>query len=289
MTEKEWAAFLSRQDMIWTAAPEKWEDGAFIGNGRMGAMIYRDPADGGMMLELGRNDIYDNRDEEAEGAASLFSNERLPVGRLYLRLKGQMKSWKMRLDLWGAALCFSAETTAGSVAGEIFACADRQLIAGQFQTSGSERAEWEFVPAVSESPRQAYGIHHQDPARIQKGFRPNPPARQWKEGDICFALQELSRGAGIATAFRRAARKNGKIVLARLKSLAGEPLRLAGAGDLKPREPEGCCIYKTAEGDWFTDNLAAGEEISFFCEGEETVLEPVEQKFHKGFRYGISD
>jgi AraC-like DNA-binding protein len=36
----DWASFLERHDMTWSVKPISWNEGAFIGTGTIGAMIY---------------------------------------------------------------------------------------------------------------------------------------------------------------------------------------------------------------------------------------------------------
>lgn len=38
-THIDWPAFLSRHDMLWQTKPISWDEGVFIGNGLLGAMI----------------------------------------------------------------------------------------------------------------------------------------------------------------------------------------------------------------------------------------------------------
>ena len=35
-----WKEFIGRQDMIWETLPEYWYESAYMGNGRLGLMIY---------------------------------------------------------------------------------------------------------------------------------------------------------------------------------------------------------------------------------------------------------
>jgi len=63
----EWPAFLAQQDPIWERLPETWMEGTFIGNGRLGAMIYRghgesEPGADVLAWTIGRSDLYDDRD-----------------------------------------------------------------------------------------------------------------------------------------------------------------------------------------------------------------------------------
>jgi alpha-L-fucosidase 2 len=36
----DWPAFLGRHDLVWESVPNAWHEGAFLGNGLLGAMIY---------------------------------------------------------------------------------------------------------------------------------------------------------------------------------------------------------------------------------------------------------
>src|SRR5262249_12871876 len=58
----DWPAFFARHDLVWTALPTGWSDGAFIGNGLVGAMVSRDGATANAIRwRIGRTDIYDAR------------------------------------------------------------------------------------------------------------------------------------------------------------------------------------------------------------------------------------
>lgn len=39
----DWPEFMSSQDMIWEVLPEYWHESAYLGNGRLGLMIYKEP------------------------------------------------------------------------------------------------------------------------------------------------------------------------------------------------------------------------------------------------------
>ena len=43
VTDKvDWQAFLGRHDLVWETLPTQFDYGAFLGNGLLGAMIYRE-------------------------------------------------------------------------------------------------------------------------------------------------------------------------------------------------------------------------------------------------------
>ena len=59
----DWPAFLARHDLIWKRLPTKWEEGAFLGNGLIGAMVFATEDEGRQALafQLGRTDVTDHR------------------------------------------------------------------------------------------------------------------------------------------------------------------------------------------------------------------------------------
>ena len=52
-----WPEFMSRQDMVWEKLPEYWYESAYLGNGRLGLMIYKEPGKNYLRLETGNCDL----------------------------------------------------------------------------------------------------------------------------------------------------------------------------------------------------------------------------------------
>ena len=50
----DWPSFMQCQDMIWETLPEYWYESAFMGNGMLGLMIYKEPNENYIRLETGR-------------------------------------------------------------------------------------------------------------------------------------------------------------------------------------------------------------------------------------------
>lgn len=92
-----WAEFMSRQDMIWEKLPEYWYESAYLGNGRLGLMIYKEPGKNYLRLETGNCDVHDHRAKR-----DVFGIPRLLTGYFALHPQGKIISSKMRLDLWNA-------------------------------------------------------------------------------------------------------------------------------------------------------------------------------------------
>src|ERR1041385_5107677 len=65
-----WGEFMARHDLIWTNLPRQWPEGAFIGNGLLGAMIY---SEGTNLLQwdVGRSDVTDRGERLAIGKFAL--------------------------------------------------------------------------------------------------------------------------------------------------------------------------------------------------------------------------
>jgi len=99
-----WSAFLGRHDLVFKELPAKFDNGAFLGNGLMGTMIYRDGPDR-LRFELGRSDVTDHRRD----------NGRLPIGGMILKTAGTIKSGSLRLVLWDAEVRGEVVTDKGAI------------------------------------------------------------------------------------------------------------------------------------------------------------------------------
>lgn len=84
----DWPAFLGRHDLVWEELPKVWHEGAFIGNGLVGAMIYAESTNG-LQWDINRSDVADR-------------GSRLQIGRFELLPAGGSPRGTMRLDLWNA-------------------------------------------------------------------------------------------------------------------------------------------------------------------------------------------
>ena len=197
--KKNFAEFMQRQDMIWNHAPHSWDEGAFLGNGRCGLLVYQEPETERLVLELGRSDVYDNRNTQDGGMEAMYTSPRLPIGKVFLKLQGKVKHFSMRLDLYHAILKGTIETDKGRIDLEIFVHALEMLSLIRLTEEGEEKAEWEIQPYLSQSPRQKYGLEHQDAKRLREGYQPNamPSVKALPHGTQ--VLQPLSHGAGYVT------------------------------------------------------------------------------------------
>ena len=107
----DWPAFMRKQDLVWEETPRQWNEGGFIGNGQLGAMVYATLADNRLDFHLGRVDVTDHRgapDRQTSFGVPdrnvMYDFPRLDIGRLALRPAGRIEAVSMRLDLWNAEL-----------------------------------------------------------------------------------------------------------------------------------------------------------------------------------------
>ena len=59
----DWPEFMSSQDMIWEVLPEYWHESAYLGNGRLGLMIYKEPEKNYIRFETSNCDVHDHREK----------------------------------------------------------------------------------------------------------------------------------------------------------------------------------------------------------------------------------
>lgn len=128
ISDKQLGCYLSRHDMLWTAAPTAWNTGIPLGNGRIGALIWGDGDP--LKITLDKYDCWELREQEPDPA--LFNYEhlrelleagdeercnwdlnnawrrpelphptRLPMPRLEIYLP-EVDRFQARLDLWEA-------------------------------------------------------------------------------------------------------------------------------------------------------------------------------------------
>ena len=89
----DWPAFLARHDLIYNRLPARWQEGAFTGNGLLGAMVYLTDDKSALRFRIGRSDVMVQNKQAY----------RVPIGDLVLVPVGKIRGGNLRLDLWNAA------------------------------------------------------------------------------------------------------------------------------------------------------------------------------------------
>ncbi|OCT15472.1 hypothetical protein A8709_15460 [Paenibacillus pectinilyticus] len=156
----DWEHFMADQDMEWVVKPTSWEEGAFLGNGLIGAMIYgEEHASKRNVLRwvTGRTDVVVRRTDQPGFPP------RVPIGELHLELSGKIyHPTTMRLDIWNAELHATLTTTQGEVKVRTFVHSEDPVIAIELETSEGERdarCAWVAYPEVDHVLKNADGFN----------------------------------------------------------------------------------------------------------------------------------
>src|SRR5947208_11234419 len=85
----DWPKFLARQDLTYSRLPDAWENGAFTGNGLLGAMCFTAKDSKSLILHIGRSDVMDHDKNGYEVC-------RLPIGDFLVKPVGKIIGATMR-------------------------------------------------------------------------------------------------------------------------------------------------------------------------------------------------
>ncbi|WEK20978.1 MAG: hypothetical protein P0Y49_07480 [Candidatus Pedobacter colombiensis] len=203
-----WDSFMSRNDLIFDSLSTKWEEGAFLGNGLLGVMVYREDANT-LRFDLGRTDVV----EHVEGINASIGRCRLPIGRFLMEVKGTIKNVKLRLDLLHAELSGTITTDKGLIHFSGLVAATKDVIILNTRTEQNEKlVTWRWKPELALSPFLALG---RDSA---SKYPVNPPYRMFKENGINYNHQVLAAGGSYTTAWKNTENGNTNSLLITIAS-----------------------------------------------------------------------
>ena len=204
--EVNWEQFMHKQDLVWNVLPEYWYESAYMGNGMLGWMIYKEPGQNYLRFETGDCEVHDHRPE----ANDLIHKCRLLTGHFALHPCGEITGGQMRLDLWNAETTADITTTRGKIHIRSFVHSEEMVIVTQLWTEGNEQnCRWEWNPAIADSPRYLY-------AKQSKGWKPsvpenytsNPPAQVDSSSTEGVSYQPLLAGGETAVTWRETRQGN---------------------------------------------------------------------------------
>ncbi len=215
----DWPAFMERQDLVWEQLPRQWNEGAFVGNGQLGLMLYATLKDNRIDFHLGRADVTDHRKAPdrktsmgVSGAGVMFEFPRLDVGRMALRPAGKILDGTLRQDLWNAEITGVVKTDLGELRLRALTLRDRMVQV--FEVSSTERDAagaparwtWEFLPGNADSPRAQ--TKPEQAAQIK--YQSNPASRGETSDGVAVTVQELLAGGDYSTAWMEQKAADGK-------------------------------------------------------------------------------
>jgi alpha-L-fucosidase 2 len=199
-SDSAWSSFLGTSDPIWKHIPTSFYQGAFLGNGGLGAAVYQTGTKKRLTWRLGDTRV---RDHQGTGG-TLFGNARLPVGDLMLNTTGDVTAVNLRLSLWNAELSGTVTTTSGVLNIRAFVHGKRDvLVVAASVASGTEKVAWTFTAATARSPRLDF-----KPAPSGLKTNPSPSVTQSSSGGTC--IQKLAAGGDIVTKWQLRTEADGK-------------------------------------------------------------------------------
>ena len=207
---EDWRSRLSVYDFWWTdkeSLPGGWTEGAFLGNGVLGIMIYftGEGDERKLRAELGSHDVYDRRASRDFWMAKQFDSPRLPIGGLEYPCPGNIQEFTMHVSLYDATAELYLRTDCMELECKFYVCASDQLIVAE-QERG-DLSKWEFKPREAVSPRQSYGLRTGEESRIDREYKYHPAPVLTEEvhgltqDTIC--VQELDDGWRTITVFQK--------------------------------------------------------------------------------------
>ncbi|WP_321376214.1 glycoside hydrolase family 95-like protein [uncultured Draconibacterium sp.] len=212
----DWKTFLGKHDMVWnpltySEKPDYWEkrnmkhhhnwhEGAFTGNGEIGAMIYKETPER-LRFQLGRYDVNSHRKVEKID----WTVPRLLIGDFLLQPKGTIENESMRLHLWDAEVTGNIKTDKGTIEWRSFTHADDMTIVVELRASEGERETLlQWRPESGISPRWWYS---DDSANVSVEMPPLPELNQIDGANV--SVQKFVETGEFAVAWKEQQIKPG--------------------------------------------------------------------------------
>ncbi|WP_298350707.1 glycosyl hydrolase family 95 catalytic domain-containing protein [Runella sp.] len=192
-----WQSYLAQHDLVWDKMPADYFEGAFVGNGLLGTILFKDDIDtNALRFEIGRTDVFDHRTKEP----SAYETSRLPIGQLLLKPVGKIIKTSICTDLWNAEIRGELTTTEGTLSFRCFTPSEEELIVVNMTTTGNEKTvKFQFRPQLAQSARyiakRAMGLE------LNVKYEQNPPFRTEIMDAIEVVTQPLLMGDDYATAW----------------------------------------------------------------------------------------
>ena len=201
----DWPKFMAQHDLIWDQLPEDYFAGAFVGNGLLGTILFKDDAaPNTLRFEIGRTDVYDHRTKES----SAYETSRLPIGQLLMTPVGTIEKVQIRNDLWNAEIRGELTTTAGTISFRCYVPSGEELIVVNIKTTGREKGvKVSLRPQLAQSARyiakRAMGLEQ------NVVYEQNPPFKIEKMEGLEVVTQRLLMGDDYATAWSDKTNRDG--------------------------------------------------------------------------------
>ena len=252
--EVDWPKFMAQHDLVWNRMPADYFDGAFVGNGLLGTIIFKDDVEQNTLrFEIGRTDVYDHRTK----TSSAYETSRLPIGQLLLTPVGEIIKSDFRCDLWNAEIRGELTTTTGTLSFRCFVPSGEELIVVNLKSTGGEKdAKFKLRPQLAQSARyiakRAMGLE------LNVAYEQNPPFITEIKDGIEVTTQPLLMGDDYATAWNDQTNKDGsRTVLVTVANRWGKTRKPASGSlidavaTIKARQKKPIAEMEKSHRDWW--------------------------------------
>jgi len=206
--------YMKNHVLIWEQLPMQWNEGAFVGNGLTGMMVYVDSISNTVVFHLGRPDVTDHRkapDRKTSmgvtGATRILDYCRLDVGKMLLYPKGKILSGTFYLDIYNGELTGNLTTDKGNLTFCAYTPNDKEV--NIVEVSSSLPYFWKGISGSARSPR----VHVFPELKEKAGYVDNPKpivTESSKEGSW---VQPLLAGGDYATYWKEVQDNKSRSVL----------------------------------------------------------------------------
>lgn len=192
----DWERFLAQHDLEWVVKPVSWDEGAFLGNGLLGAMVYgEENASKRHVLHFvtGRTDMTATRTDRPGFPP------RVPIGELALELGGMIyHPTRLRVNLWNAELRGHLTTPCGEARFRALVHAQEPVLAVELHACAGEagaRFVWYAHGEVDRVMRLADGMNLNQ-------FIPDAVVEKSARGAVELSVQRYATGEGCVAAWK---------------------------------------------------------------------------------------
>jgi hypothetical protein len=125
-------SYISNFDLTWNQIPTKWEEGAFLGNGRLGVTVWADSPNA-LRFNIGDSRIYNK-------------SSRTPIGKFVFETNDTIADFKMHQSLEKAEVTGSFNTTKGEIKFSSFIDATQDIVRIRINTNHNDSLTIKHVP-----------------------------------------------------------------------------------------------------------------------------------------------
>ncbi|MDW5290190.1 glycosyl hydrolase family 95 catalytic domain-containing protein [Formosa sp. PL04] len=204
----DWPSFMAQHDLVWEDIPLQWAEGAFVGNGQLGMMLYAKMDENRFNFHVGRQDVTDHRQAPdkktsmGEKGTNLMDFSRLDIGKMTLHPAGKIKTAHIRQDLYSAEIRGTIITDLGEIEFRAFTPYDKMVQVIEATSTEKKNGKyvpftWKWMPGEASSPR-AFTKYEQ--YKDSYKFNPYKPEIS-KHGEAFVCEQKLEAGGDYATAW----------------------------------------------------------------------------------------